>query len=182
MTQYLDLDVRPILRGGEPFSLIMAALEGLEVGQGLRLYAPFKPVPLFAVMSEKGLPTPTASSTERIGKCCSHLVGAKADTGSRAGENPHFATWPEPVVELDNRDLAPPEGARLPVLAARKARLSPRRDHLRVDSEGAVMTDQSIARVRNALRVVINPELGGTSSISVLSTTSTLSEAQSASQ
>ncbi|KQT13752.1 MAG: DUF2249 domain-containing protein [Bradyrhizobium sp.] len=73
MTQYLDLDVRPILRGGEPFSLIMAALEGLEVGQGLRLYAPFKPVPLFAVMSEKGLPTPTASSTERIGKCCSHL-------------------------------------------------------------------------------------------------------------
>lgn len=44
------------------------------------------------------------------------------------------------------------------------------------------MTDQSIARVRNALRVVIDPELGGTSSISVLSTTSTLSEAQSASQ
>jgi hypothetical protein len=30
MTAYLDIDVRPILRaGGEPFSVIMAALEGL---------------------------------------------------------------------------------------------------------------------------------------------------------
>ena len=55
MTEYIDVDVRPILRaGGEPFSVIMSALERLEPGQGLRLYAPFKPVPLFAVMADKG--------------------------------------------------------------------------------------------------------------------------------
>ena len=55
MTEYIDVDVRPILRaGGEPFSVIMAALERLEPGQGLRLYATFKPVPLFAVMADKG--------------------------------------------------------------------------------------------------------------------------------
>lgn len=47
---YLDLDVRPILRdGGEPFSVIMAALAKLEPAQGIRLYATFKPIPLFAV-------------------------------------------------------------------------------------------------------------------------------------
>src|SRR6476661_235029 len=55
MTHYIDVDVRPILRaGGEPFSVIMAALERLQPGQGLRLYATFKPVPLFAVMADKG--------------------------------------------------------------------------------------------------------------------------------
>ena len=55
MTEYIDVDVRPILRaGGEPFSVIMAALERLEPGQGLRLYATFKPVPLFAVMADRG--------------------------------------------------------------------------------------------------------------------------------
>ena len=55
MTEYIDVDVRPILRaGGEPFSVIMAALERLESGQGLRLYATFKPIPLFAVMADKG--------------------------------------------------------------------------------------------------------------------------------
>ena len=55
MTDYIDVDVRPILRaGGEPFSTIMAALEKLEPGQGLRLFAPFKPIPLFGVMADKG--------------------------------------------------------------------------------------------------------------------------------
>ena len=55
MTEYVDVDVRPILRaGGEPFSVIMSALESLDPGQGLRLYATFKPVPLFAVMGDKG--------------------------------------------------------------------------------------------------------------------------------
>lgn len=54
-TSYIDVDVRPILRaGGEPFSVIMAALGRLEAGQGIRLYATFKPIPLFAVMANKG--------------------------------------------------------------------------------------------------------------------------------
>ncbi len=49
------LDVRDILKaGGEPFSHIMQAVEGLSPGQGLRLLATFKPVPLFGVMAQRG--------------------------------------------------------------------------------------------------------------------------------
>lgn len=49
------LDVRDILKaGGEPFSQIMQAVEGLTLGQGLRLLATFKPVPLFTVMAQRG--------------------------------------------------------------------------------------------------------------------------------
>ena len=49
------LDVRPILKaGGEPFGEIMQAVASLERQQGLRLLASFKPVPLFAVMQQKG--------------------------------------------------------------------------------------------------------------------------------
>jgi len=49
------LDVRQILKaGGEPFSQIMQAVEGLSPGQGLRLLATFKPVPLFGVMAQRG--------------------------------------------------------------------------------------------------------------------------------
>jgi uncharacterized protein (DUF2249 family) len=49
------LDVRDILKaGGEPFSAIMQAVDGLAPGQGLKLLATFKPVPLFAVMARRG--------------------------------------------------------------------------------------------------------------------------------
>lgn len=49
------LDVRDILKaGGEPFSEIMQAVAGLAPGQGLRLLATFKPVPLFNVMAQRG--------------------------------------------------------------------------------------------------------------------------------
>lgn len=109
MTQYIDIDVRPILRaGGEPFSVIMAALERLEPGQGLRLFATFRPVPLFAVMANKGfahseqeldggewqvLFTPAEMKPEQI------AVAAASS----------FDNWPEPAIKLDNRDLDPPE-------------------------------------------------------------------------
>ena len=54
-TEFIDVDVRPILRaGGEPFSVIMQAVEGLEPGQGMRLFATFKPIPLFGVLGSRG--------------------------------------------------------------------------------------------------------------------------------
>ena len=47
MTDPLELDVRPLLRnGGEPFGAIMGAVGSLAPGQGLRLYATFRPEPL----------------------------------------------------------------------------------------------------------------------------------------
>ncbi|MDE3116362.1 MAG: DUF2249 domain-containing protein [Pseudomonadota bacterium] len=57
----VSLDVREILKsGGEPFSDIMRSVESLAPGQGLRLLAIFKPVPLFAVLAKRGF-----SHTER---------------------------------------------------------------------------------------------------------------------
>ncbi len=108
MTQYIDIDVRPILRaGGEPFSVIMAALERLEPGQGLRLYATFKPLPLFAVMADKGF---THAANEIDGGEWEVLF-SPADTARLMPSPRAQATdsWPEPVVRLDNRDLDPPE-------------------------------------------------------------------------
>jgi uncharacterized protein (DUF2249 family) len=108
MTEYIDVDVRPILRaGGEPFSVIMAALERLEPGQGVRLYAPFKPAPLFAVMADKGF----AHSARALDAGEWEVLFTPAATQQPPSPfgTPDFDDWPEPAVRLDNRDLEPPE-------------------------------------------------------------------------
>jgi uncharacterized protein (DUF2249 family) len=113
---FVDLDVRPILRdGGEPFGAIMATVAALTPEQGLRLYATFKPAPLFQVLGKKGFSheareigggdwevlfrrseTPVAAQPE--------APAAAAGTGTAdAGD------WPEPVQQMDNRELEPPE-------------------------------------------------------------------------
>lgn len=51
----LDLDVRPLIaRGQEPRAAIMQAVESLVPGQALRLLAPFRPLPLVALLGERG--------------------------------------------------------------------------------------------------------------------------------
>lgn len=108
MTQYIDVDVRPILRaGGEPFSVIMSALENLAPGQGLRLYATFKPIPLFAVMQKKGF-----AHTEQAlegGEWEVLFTPAETQPDQPAATASNFDNWPDPAVTLDNRDLDPPE-------------------------------------------------------------------------
>ncbi|XSC45400.1 DUF2249 domain-containing protein [Bradyrhizobium sp. RDT10] len=108
MTEYIDVDVRPILRaGGEPFSVIMSTLERLKPGQGLRLYATFKPVPLFALMADRGF----AHSAQPLDAGEWEVLFTPAAT--KQTEPPSgtsdFDDWPEPAVKLDNRDLDPPE-------------------------------------------------------------------------
>lgn len=110
MIEYIDVDARPILRsGGEPFSVIMTALERLEPGQGLRLYATFKPVPLFAVMADKGF----AHSEQALDGGEWEVLFTPAETRPEqaviAAGNRSFNDWPEPAIKLDNRDLDPPE-------------------------------------------------------------------------
>ena len=88
MTRYIDVDVRPILRaGGEPFSAIMAALDRLQADEGMRLYATFKPIPLFGVMADRGF--------------------AHFEREIDGGEWEVLFTRAE--IRLDNRDLEPPE-------------------------------------------------------------------------
>ena len=107
MTDYIDVDVRPILRsGGEPFSVIMAALDQLAPGQGLRLYATFKPVPLFAVMADKGF-----AHSERAldGGEWEVLFEPVTAPAAVAPAGPFVRRMARAQAKLDNRDLEPPE-------------------------------------------------------------------------
>ncbi|MGO4558163.1 DUF2249 domain-containing protein [Mesorhizobium sp. 2RAF21] len=110
-----ELDVRPILaEGGEPFGAIMEAVATLAPGQGLRLLAPFKPVPLFHVLGQRGF-EPTAREIgggdwEVIFRPTAQrrdTVAVEADFPASHGSDAE--TWPEPIAELDNRGLEPPE-------------------------------------------------------------------------
>jgi uncharacterized protein (DUF2249 family) len=121
-TTFVDLDVRPILRaGGEPFQQIMEAVTGLSPGQGLRLFATFKPAPLFAVLGSKGF---SYEATELDGGDWEVLF---RPTQAASGTEPPAAVsiadssnWPAPLQELDNRALDPPEPM-VRILAATEA-------------------------------------------------------------
>ncbi len=106
MKEFIDVDVRPILRaGGEPFSTIMTALASLQPGQGLRLFATFKPIPLFGVMADKGFVHEETELQDGEWEVLFRPIGAPA----RAQSAPSVDEWPDPIVRLDNRDLDPPE-------------------------------------------------------------------------
>jgi uncharacterized protein (DUF2249 family) len=110
MPEYIDVDVRPILRaGGEPFSVIMATLERLAPGRGLRLFATFKPIPLFALMANKGF----THSEQALDGGEWEILFTPAETISEpsaaVADDPGLDDWPTPAVNLDNRDLDPPE-------------------------------------------------------------------------
>jgi uncharacterized protein (DUF2249 family) len=106
---FVELDVRPILRaGGEPFAEIMQAVTGLQPGQGLRLLANFKPVPLFSVLGAKGFGHEAKELADGDWEVLFRPEGA-ADEPLPAAPPANDTDWPEPVQHLDNRDLDPPE-------------------------------------------------------------------------
>ena len=109
-TSFLDVDVRPILRaGGEPFGKIMEALNALEPTQGLRLFATFKPEPLFEVLGSRGF---THEARELDGgewEVLFHRSHLDAGDGIAEPATTTDAPWPPPAKFLDNRDLDPPE-------------------------------------------------------------------------
>ena len=117
---FVDLDVRPILRsGGEPFQEIMRAVASLVPGQGLRLRATFKPVPLFSVLAKKGLQGEAREIGGGDWEVLFRPAGAPAPApvpDPAAAPAPALAAeaegperWPAPTREMDNRDLDPPE-------------------------------------------------------------------------
>jgi uncharacterized protein (DUF2249 family) len=112
-TSFVDVDVRPILRaGGEPFGKIMEAVNALQPGQGLRLFATFKPTPLLHVLGSKGF---SHDARELEGGEWEVLFSpSDVPAPPLAMEMPlqevrNNAAWPEPVEHLDNRELDPPE-------------------------------------------------------------------------
>jgi uncharacterized protein (DUF2249 family) len=119
----VELDVRPILRaGGEPFEAIMGAVSRLGPGQGLRLLATFKPVPLFSVLGAKGF----AHEAQELADGDWEVIFRPEERGSEppsavaeaASGDP--SGWPAPVQHMDNRDLDPPEPM-VRILAATEA-------------------------------------------------------------
>lgn len=110
-TTFVDVDVRPVLRaGGEPFEIIMNALGALRPGEGLRLYATFKPVPLLHVLGAQGF---THEANELAGGEWEVLFSPSGAPSTHAASVAAGAvdvsTWPDPVQHLDNRELDPPE-------------------------------------------------------------------------
>jgi TusA-related sulfurtransferase len=109
--EFLDLDVRPTLRdGGEPFQQIMGAVSALAPGQGLRLFATFRPVPLFSVLGARGF---SHEEREIDGGDWEVLFRPEAAASPTDGRSPatlaDASDWPAPAEHLDNRDLDPPE-------------------------------------------------------------------------
>jgi len=119
---FVDLDARPILRaGGEPFQQIMEAVAALAPGQGLRLFSTFMPAPLFSVLGSRGF------SYEAIELADGDWEVLFWPKQAASGPEPASATpaselagWPDPVHELDHRDLDPPEPL-VRILAATEA-------------------------------------------------------------
>ncbi|WP_180899634.1 DUF2249 domain-containing protein [Martelella soudanensis] len=108
---FVDLDVRPILRGGgEPFEKIMQTIDALAPDEGLRLYATFKPVPLFQVLGRKGFAHEAREIEGGDWEVLFRRAEAPVEGGaSAAAEAPDMHDWPEPAQQMDNRDLEPPE-------------------------------------------------------------------------
>jgi uncharacterized protein (DUF2249 family) len=107
MTQFAELDVRPILHdGGEPFQAIMSAVRGLAPGEGLKLFATFRPQPLFAVMAGQGF---DHEVLEIDGGDFEVRFTPKQEAVVVSNGAISPEVWADPTVELDLTDLPPPE-------------------------------------------------------------------------
>ncbi len=106
-----ELDVRPMLRAGEePFQAIMDAVGALAPGESLRLVAPFRPVPLFSVMANRGFAAQDRALDSGDWEVVfSPVDDVQIEAGLTAGSSPSAAFWAEPVQELDLIELEPPE-------------------------------------------------------------------------
>ncbi len=123
----VSLDVRPDIESGrEPFSRIIQTVSGLQPDEKLLLIAPFEPVPLFGVMTQKGF---SHRATERQDGAWEVLF--ERPEGGAGAE-------PQKVYELDARGLEPPQPlvtileavALLPAGAELRARTDRRPMHL----------------------------------------------------
>lgn len=105
-----ELDVRDILAGGgEPFPTIIGAADRLQPGWVLHLRTPFQPVPLYAVMAERGFHHYSTMFAGDDWSTWFWRVGDE-DGAVRLGEAPAIpAPSPAPGGSWDLRHLPPPE-------------------------------------------------------------------------
>ncbi len=104
------LDVRPIIDSGkDPFQNIMAAVKGLNAGEVLLLINSFEPIPLYSVMGNKGFEHWTVQENDSFEiYFYKKTESIKDDNSSEQKTSSKEADY-ENVIELDVRDLVPPE-------------------------------------------------------------------------
>lgn len=108
MAQLRDLDVRQILRdGGMPFQLIMDTFADLQPGEGVRLHAIFRPVPLIQQLEQRGFSHVVRQLADDDWEI--DFIPKDAPRSAEAAAPAAEAIWPEPVWNLDLTDLPPPE-------------------------------------------------------------------------
>lgn len=109
----LTLDVRSELAGGrEPFGAIMAATDSLAPGQPLRLIAPFRPVPLFNVMVNRGFSVSDHRRDDGAWEVLFTPDYAPPPADLAPGSAPGAVFWPDPALALDLTGLPPSESVR----------------------------------------------------------------------
>jgi len=105
----VTLDVREHFRSGRPsFALILETVTGLKEDQGLRLIAPFQPLPLFTVMAQRGFAHASRLMDSgdwevqftRTSKASPRSGGSKPSLGLRRGPR---------AIDVDARGLEPPQ-------------------------------------------------------------------------
>ncbi len=105
-----DLDVRPVLAaGGEPFAQIMAAVADLPPGGGLRLIAPFRPVPLVDVMARRGFDARQSQRDDGDWEVLFTPARRLPEPELAPGSAVEAVFWPDPAQSLDLTGLMPPE-------------------------------------------------------------------------
>ena len=111
---FLTLDVREDLRAGrEPLARILETVKGLGEGRGLRLIAPFKPVPLFYVLGRMGYDHRESmvetDTWEVLFEKAAAPVESTADSLAPKPVAGPLPLGPGRRVEVDARGLEPPQ-------------------------------------------------------------------------
>lgn len=101
---FVTLDVRPlILQGEHPKASIMAAVKALSPGHGLRLIAPFQPLPLIQMLQGQGFEAsshPLPGGDWQVDFTRENRAGQSRAVLS-LGSSLAAADWPAPQILLD---------------------------------------------------------------------------------
>ena len=106
----LQLDVRPLIDSGkDPFLEIMTAVKSLKEGEIFYLINSFEPVPLYTVLGNKGYDHWLEKEGNTYNVFFFRSDEQKAEAEKSADENIITDEDFENVIELDVRELVPPE-------------------------------------------------------------------------
>jgi len=105
----IEFDVRPILENGkDPFHDIMEQLKSLASDEVLLIVNSFEPMPLYTVLGSKGYEHETVNE-DGIWKIYFYQDSSKSIDEQKGKEVLKETLGSEEIVEIDVREMAPPE-------------------------------------------------------------------------